>query len=106
MSINRSNIHKPFLATSLVLALIGFSGFFGEKITGLGKGVAAISFILFLICNYLKNERTDEELSEAVASPLPVEGIERSRLQERPASHQTSLSGIVFRGSKPRPNSI
>jgi hypothetical protein len=68
MSINRSNIHKLFLAVSLILALAGFSDLFGPLTSGLGRGFGAVFFSLFMICNYLKNEKTDEELSEEVSA--------------------------------------
>lgn len=72
MSLNRLNVHKPLLALSIILFLIGFSGLFGPQVTGLGKGFGAVFFILFFICNLLKNEKTDVEFREG-ASPARSE---------------------------------
>ena len=63
MTINRSNVHRLLLVISLVVAAIGFSDAFGPQISGLGRGFGAVSFSLFLIFNYLKNEKTDQELA-------------------------------------------
>ncbi len=62
MSIDQSNIHKPLFAVSIILFFIGFTNLFGPKVTGLGKGLGAVFFILFFICNLLKGEKTDDEL--------------------------------------------
>ena len=59
---NRSNIHKACLSLSLPLLVLGFSGVVGPQSTGLSKGFGAVFFLMFLICNFLKNEMTDEEL--------------------------------------------
>ena len=68
MKINQSNIHKVMLAISLLLAFIGFSDLFGPVSSGLGRGFGAVFFCLFMICNYLKNEKTDQELREETAA--------------------------------------
>jgi hypothetical protein len=63
MSVNRSNIHRPAVTISLILFAVGFSGLFGPKTTGMCKGFGAVCFIIFMIFNYLKNEKMDDELA-------------------------------------------
>ncbi len=85
MSINRSNVHKPLLALSIVLLSVGFSGLFGPQATGLGKGFGAVFFILFFICNLLKNEKTDDEIrNSALRTPgRPITARQHARPQSR-----------------------
>lgn len=77
--LDRFNIHKLFIALSIGLTLIGLSGFGSNGLNGAFRGLGAVFFVLFYICNLLKNEKTDEEL----AALKNVEVFDR---------HQSSLS--------------
>lgn len=80
MHINRSNIHKLVLAISLILAVIGFSDLFGPIMSGLGRGFGAVFFSLFMICNYLKYQKTDDEVCH-----------EASAVSARPQSNSPAI---------------
>jgi len=86
MSINRSNIHKPFLALSLVLTIIGFSELLGPAATGFAKSFGAIFFILFFIATLLKTQKTDDDLRKE-SSRLRSDATKRPKMHSlKPAN--------------------
>jgi hypothetical protein len=60
-----NSLHTIFLGASVACFLIGFSDLLGPILSGLGRAMGGIFFILFFICRLLKDEHTDEELAHS-----------------------------------------